>query len=132
MAEVQRGRAELTQQLCNDFCGWRGRLVDWAAMELATTRHNLASAIVRVLEAKGVPDAKEAVEVLGAPGNGTRLFVIVPSERAKVALAEELLEITGNPHPTAGDVWILDEAQSLALIEAAGRSKASRRFPDRM
>ena len=75
------------------------------------------------VRAKGVPNAKDAVEVLGAPGNGTRLFVIVPSERAKAALAEELLGITGNPHPTAGDVWILDEAQSLALIEAAGRSK---------
>ena len=100
-------------------------------MELTTTRHNLTSAIIQVLEAKGVPDPKDAVEVLGSPGNGTRLFVIVPSDRAKVALGEELLGITGNPHPTTGDVWILDEAQSLALIEAAGRSKASRRVADR-
>ena len=101
-------------------------------MQLTITRHTLTSAIIRVLEAKGVPDPKDAVEVLGSPGNGTRLFVIVPSERARVALGEELLGITGNPHAPAGDVWILDEVQSLALIEAGGRSQAPRRIPDRM
>jgi hypothetical protein len=27
------------------------------------------------------------------------------------------MRVTGHRHSTAGDVWILDEAQSLALIE---------------
>jgi len=36
-----------------------------------------------------------------------------------MVLEEELMKITGHRHPTAGDVWILDEAQSLALIEMA-------------
>ncbi len=88
-------------------------------MERSVTRHDLASALVHILEANGVPDPVDAVEVLGSPGNGTHLFVLIPSERAKVALEEVLMSITGHRHPTAGDVWILDEAQSLALIQIA-------------
>jgi hypothetical protein len=88
-------------------------------MERTVTRHELASALFHILEANGVPDPKDAVEVLGSPGNGTRLFVLIPSERAKTALAAELMKITGYRHPTAGEIWILDEAQSLALIRIA-------------
>jgi hypothetical protein len=88
-------------------------------MERNVTRHDLASALVRILAANCVLDPEDAVEVLGSPGNGTRLFVLVPSERAKAVLAEELMGITGHRHPTAGEVWILDEAQSLALIQIA-------------
>jgi hypothetical protein len=33
---------------------------------------------------------------------------------------EKLMRITGYRHPTAGNVWILDQAQSLALIQMAG------------
>ena len=89
-------------------------------MERTVTRHELASALVHILEANGVPDPEDAVEVLGSPGNGARLFVLIASERAKVALGEELMRVTGHRHPTAGDVWILDEAQGLALIQMAG------------
>jgi hypothetical protein len=88
-------------------------------MERSVTRHDLAKALIHILEANGVPDPEDAVEVLGSPGNGTRLFVLVPSERAKVVLEEELMSITGHRHPTAGEVWILDEAQGLALIQIA-------------
>jgi hypothetical protein len=89
-------------------------------MERTVTRHDLASALTRILEANGVPDPKDAVEVLASPGNGTHLFVLIPSERAKAALEAELMNITGHRHPTAGDVWILDETQSLAFIQMAG------------
>jgi len=88
-------------------------------MERTVTRHDLASAINHILTANAVPNPEDAVQVLGSPGNGTRLFVLIPSERAKVALEEVLMSITGHRHPTAGDVWILDEAQSLALIRVA-------------
>jgi hypothetical protein len=88
-------------------------------MERTVTRHDLASAFSHILQANGVPDPEDAVEALGSQGNGTRLFVLIPSERAKVALEEKLMSITGHRHPTAGDVWILDEAQSLALIQMA-------------
>ena len=88
-------------------------------MERTVTRHNLASAIIHILTANGVPKPEDAVEILGSPGNGTRLFALIPSERAKAALGEELMAVTGHRHPTAGDVWILDEAQSLALIQIA-------------
>jgi hypothetical protein len=83
------------------------------------TRHDLASAIKHFLAASGVSNPEDAVQVLGSPGNGTRLFAVIPSERAKEPLEEVLMSVTGHRHPTAGDVWILDEAQSLALIQIA-------------
>jgi hypothetical protein len=86
-------------------------------MERTVTRNDLSSAVVHILEGKGVANPRDAVEVLGSPGNGVRLFLVIPSERAKLALADELMRITGRRHPTAGEVWILDEAQGLALIE---------------
>ena len=86
-------------------------------MERTVTRHDLASAIIHILTANGVPNPEDAVEVLGSPGHGTQLFALIPSARAKVVLEEKLMRITGHRHPTAGDVWILDEAQSLALIQ---------------
>ena len=88
-------------------------------MERTVTRHDLASAIIRMLAANGVPNAEDAVEVLGSPGNGTRLFALIPPERAKAALGGKLMAVTGHRHPTAGKVWTLDEAQSLALIRIA-------------
>jgi hypothetical protein len=88
-------------------------------MERSVTRHDLAKALIHILEASGVSNPQDAVEVLGSPGNGAHLFVVIPSPRAKVVLMEKLMRITGYRHPTAGDVWILDEAQSLALIQMA-------------
>ena len=89
-------------------------------MERTVTRHDVSSAIIHILEASGVSHPRDAVEVLASPGNGTHLFVLIPSERAKAALEAELMYITGHRHPTAGDVWILDETQSLAFIQMAG------------
>ena len=89
-------------------------------MERTVTRRDVALAIIHILTANGVPNPEDAVEVLGSPGNGTRLFALIPSERAKSAIEGELMSITGHRHPTAGDVWILDEAQSLSLIQMAG------------
>ena len=88
-------------------------------MERTVTRHDLASALIHILEAKGVSHPQDAVAVLGSPGNGTRLFVVIPSQRAKVALMEKLMRIAGYRRPTTGDVWILDQAQSLALMQMA-------------
>jgi hypothetical protein len=56
---------------------------------------DLASPIIHILTANGVPNPEDAVEVLGSPGNGTRLFALIPSERAKGVLEEELMRITG-------------------------------------
>ncbi len=88
-------------------------------MERTVTRHDLVLAINHILAANAVPSPADAVQVLGSPGNGTRLFALIPSERAKSALEGVLMSITGHRHPTAGDVWILDEDQSLALIQIA-------------
>ena len=89
-------------------------------MERTVTRHDLALALVHILEASAVPNPEDAVEVMVSPGNGVRLFVLIPSEQAKMALGEKLMGVTGHRHPNAGEIWILDEAQSLALIEIAG------------
>ena len=89
-------------------------------MERTVTRHDLSSALIHILEANGVPDPEDAVEVLGSPGNGAHLFVVIPSPRAKGVLVEKLMRIAGYRRPTTGDVWILDQAQSLALIQTGG------------
>jgi hypothetical protein len=89
-------------------------------MERTLTRSDLSSAVIHILQVKGVVNPRDAVEVLGSPGNGVRLFLIIPAERAKLALADELMRVTGHRHPTAGEVWILDEAQGLALIDMGG------------
>ena len=87
-------------------------------MEWSVTRYDLASAITRILLANAVPSPEDAVQVLAAPGNGTRLFAVIPTARAKLALEQVLMRITGHQHSPAGDVWILDEAQSQVLIRA--------------
>jgi len=85
-------------------------------MERTITRHDLASAINYILISNAVPNPKEAVQVLGSSGNGTRLFAVIPSERAKGALEGVLMRVTGRRHPAPGDVWVLDEAQGRALV----------------
>ena len=84
------------------------------------TRSDLSSAVIHILELKGVANPRDAVEVLGSPGNGVRLFLDYSGGTSQLALADELMRITGHRHPTAGEVWILDEAQSLALIDIGG------------
>jgi hypothetical protein len=86
-------------------------------MELTVTRHDLSSALIRLLEAKGVADPASALEVLGSPTYGLDVLVLIPAERARLALGETLVRVTGNPHPTTGNLWILDQGQSLALIK---------------
>ena len=86
-------------------------------MELTVTRCDLSSALIHLLEAKGVADAATAVEVLGSPTYGLDVLVLIPAERAQLALGETLMRVTGHRHPTAGNLWILDQSQSLALIK---------------
>ena len=96
-------------------------------MERSITRHDLALAIRHVMVANAVPDPDDAVQVLSTPGNGTRWFAIIPSGRAKAALEAILMRITGHRHPSAGEVWILDEAQGLALVRTAEDAEQARR-----
>ena len=88
-------------------------------MERAITEHDLALAISHILSANAVPDPLDAVQVLSAPGNGTRFFAIIASEQAGYALEEVLARLTGHRYPNAGEAWIVDEAQGLALIKIA-------------
>lgn len=86
-------------------------------MDQSVTRQSLTSALVDLLEARGVNDPADAVEVISSPGNGVRLFVIVTAQRAREPLGDELMRVTGHRKPTAGDLWILDEEQCWLLIQ---------------
>jgi len=89
-------------------------------MDRIVTRYDLVSAIHNILTTNAVANPEDAVQVVGVAGSWSPgLFAVIPSERAKAALEEVLMDITGRRHPTAGNAWILDEAQSLALIKAA-------------
>jgi len=84
-------------------------------MQLTITCCDLSSALIHLLEAKGVAGPADAVEVLGAPSCGLDVLVLILAERGGLALGEELMRVTGHRHPSAGDVWFF-EAHSLALI----------------
>jgi hypothetical protein len=79
-------------------------------MERTVTRGDLSSAVIHILEVKGVANPRDAVEVLGSPGNGVRLFLIIPSERAKLALADELMRITDIPPLARSGFWTKPKA----------------------
>ena len=86
-------------------------------MPLTITCWALSCALIHLLDAKGVADPSNAVQVLGAPTYGLDVLVLIPAERAQLALGETLMRVTGHRHPTAGNLWILDQSQSLALIK---------------
>jgi hypothetical protein len=87
-------------------------------MERPVTRVELQVALARILRARGLSEATSAVEVLITPVYETRLFVVVAADDARTILNEALLPITGSPHPTVADVWILGERQVLAILES--------------
>jgi hypothetical protein len=87
-------------------------------MNRPVTRHELAAALVRVLHSRGIANAQRAIEVLGPPHHTVHLFGIILSEPAKPVLTEQLKRATGRFHASAGDVWILSEDESAALIHA--------------
>jgi hypothetical protein len=95
-------------------------------MDRAITRHEVAAALISVLRGHGVANAEEAIEVLGPPNYMVRLFGVILSDAVKPILAPQLARATGRLHPTVGDVWILTEAESLALLGALYKEPARR------
>ena len=87
-------------------------------MDRPVTRHELSSALARLLERSAVASPESAIEVLGPPHESVRLFGILLSERARPAVTAELVQITGRLHPTVADMWLLTERDSAALIQA--------------
>jgi hypothetical protein len=115
-AEAPHAASTVMQAFLSLTC-WAHRL---GAMDRIVTRHDLISAINHILTAHAVANPEDAAQVFGVAGSWSPgLFAVIPSERAKAALDAVLIGITGREHPTAGNAWILDEAQSLALIKAA-------------
>lgn len=89
-------------------------------MDRPVTRHELYAALGRLLHRKGVEHPEHTVQVLGEAFDGVRLFAIILSGPAKTTLTHHLSRVTGRLHPTVADMWLLDESESLALIQAAG------------
>jgi hypothetical protein len=90
-------------------------------MERPVTRFEVNSALAFILSARGISASPPAVEVLMTPDIGKKSFLVVASAQAGPILREALLPITGSPHPTVADIWILDERQALIVIETAHR-----------
>ena len=91
-------------------------------MDRPVTRHELSTAIVRLLQRNGIASPESAVEILGPPHYTVRLFGIILSERAKPVLTEELMQITGRLHPTVADMWLVTERDAAALVQTLQRN----------
>ena len=97
--------------------GSAGRL-QCRPMNRPVTRHELVAALVSALRRHGVETAQPAIEVLSPPHHTARLFGVVLSGDVKFILAQQLARITGRLHPTVGEMWVVTEAESAALIQA--------------
>ena len=86
-------------------------------MDRPITRHELAAALITVLRRHGIANAQAAIEVLGPPHYTVRLFGVILSDDVKPVLTQQLARTTGRLHPTVGDMWILTEDESAALLQ---------------
>ena len=77
----------------------------------------LSAALTRLLDSRGVPDARRAFKLGRTPGPGHWLHVVMPGERARVPLGEELNRIVGRGFAEV-PVWILDDDEVRNLIDA--------------
>ena len=93
-------------------------------MQRPVTRFEVNSALAFILSARGISASPAAIEVLTAPDIGKKSFLVIASAQASPILSEAPLPITGSPHPTVADIWILDERQALIVIETAHRLSA--------
>ncbi|MEO8631164.1 MAG: hypothetical protein ABI612_24150 [Betaproteobacteria bacterium] len=60
-----------------------------------------------------------AAAVFGASYGGVELFAVTLFDLAKQTVNDELPRITGRSHSSLADMWLLDERETLATIEAA-------------
>lgn len=93
-------------------------------MEITVTRTTLFTALVRLLRAKDIEDSENAVAVFGASHGGVELFAVTLFDPAKETANDELVRITGRSHSSVADMWLLDERESVAIIEAANKAGA--------
>jgi hypothetical protein len=88
-------------------------------MQTNVIRTNLYTALVRLLRAKDIEDSERAVAVFGATHGGVEMFAVTVFDPAKKIVNDELVRITGRSHSSLADMWLLDERETLATIEAA-------------
>ena len=87
-------------------------------MEPPVNRHELAAAIIDILAVKGVANLEDAVPVLGSLLDSNQLLAATPTDRAKVALEDVLMRVTGHRHLTARDLWILVDCNARIRSDA--------------
>ena len=87
-------------------------------MDRAISHHELTAVLIAVLRRHGIANTERAVEVLGRPDPAVRVFGVILSDAVKPLLATPLARATGRLHPTVGDVWILTETETAALLMA--------------
>ena len=84
------------------------------------TGYQVYHALVKLLQAGGVADAKGAVDVTLVPEGQTATYTVVPTERAKAALADTLTAILGRSFATDEMSWVLEQADVGPILQAAG------------
>jgi hypothetical protein len=84
------------------------------------TGYQVYHALVRLLEANGVPDAAAAVDVTLVPQGKSATYTVVPTERAQAALAQTLGRILRRPFRTDEQSWVLEAADIDPLRAASG------------
>ena len=88
-------------------------------MDRPITRHELHTALLRLLYAKRVAPLPHLIETIGTPYDGVPTYGVILSGAAKLALRGAMARITGRSDPTVGNMWLLDEREGRALIRAA-------------
>ena len=88
-------------------------------MDRPITRHELHTALLRLLYAKRVAPLPHLIETIGTPYDGVPTYGVILSGAAKLALSGAIARITGRSDPTVGNMWLLDESEGRALILAA-------------
>jgi len=78
-------------------------------------------ALVRLLEAGGVPDAAAAVDVTLAPLGNTATYTVVPTERAQAPLARALGGILRRTFPSDEPSWVLEVADIPPILAVTGQ-----------
>jgi len=78
--------------------------------------HELAAALLSALRRHGGKIGHPAIEVLSLSHHTACVFGVVLSGDVKYVLTRHLARITGRLHPTVGEMWVLNEAESAALL----------------
>jgi hypothetical protein len=90
-------------------------------MDSSITVDQLSAALKTILRVNGVARVNTALEVIEGPNYGIRLFVVIPSQRARGVLSDKLKILIGKKGLLEQNVWILNETDSCLILQSAGK-----------